>query len=84
MKELPQDVQDALRLAHDECVRFPIRGALRFARTYIEAVPLVMPKGERAVQDQILYALNNLGAWRGPAARAAKEVLLRYATRVLF
>jgi len=78
----PKEVCRALTMAREACLENPHRGYLAYALSYLDAIPgVAFRSGESGVKDQILYALSNLQAWRGPAAREAKRLLEKYATR---
>lgn len=47
-----------------------------FAQTYLKALPLAATEyGSKGTIVQLLYALNNMGTWKGESARATKATL---------
>ena len=62
-------VVGAVRTALQECPD-------PYAQTYLRALPLASEEyGKKGVIIQLLYALNNMGAWRGESAKATKATL---------
>jgi hypothetical protein len=84
-EKVPEEVRQAIAVATQVCREEPKRGYLPYALSYLEKVPEVARRyeGEEEVKTQILYALNNLAAWRGPAAREVKHLLQKYAVKGL-
>jgi hypothetical protein len=70
-------LNEAIRAAKREC-RDP------YARTYLDAIPQAIEEGARqataqeGLRVQILYALSNMGTWRGETAREAKKAFRAY------
>ena len=63
-------------------------GCTAYAVTYLMHIPealaeaMVMGNSERfALKVQLLYALSNMQAWRGPVARTTKAALKAFATQ---
>ena len=49
------------------------------ARAYLEAIPLANTEfGSEGVRVNVMYALSNMGTWRGENARKAKVILKAY------
>ena len=64
-----ETVVDAVRTALREC-----RDG--YAQTYLRALPLAASEyGRKGVISQLLYALCNMGSWRGETARQTKATL---------
>lgn len=76
-RSIPIEVAQAIAVARDACQANVQSGALRFALEYLTKVDVA--RGED-LRTQILYALNNMGAWRSPAAVETKRILARFAT----
>ena len=75
--QIPTEVSHALSVAEAACRVTPSRGYLAYALAYLQHIPNI--QNEPDLRTQILYVLNNLAAWTGPAAREAKRVLSAYA-----
>jgi hypothetical protein len=76
--DLPEDVRQALLLATEYCLESSSPYA-KCAQAYLIALdPAIRAEGLEGARTQLLYILNNLQGWRGPAASAARAVLRRY------
>jgi len=79
--DVPEEVRHAVAVALLACREASHKGFLAAAVTYLDKVPAVARRyGEAEVRTQLLYALHNMRAWKGPSAQEVKLVLKRYAT----
>jgi len=67
----------AIHQAVDYALANSTKGHLGYAALYIRALPRVMAEQglHEGLHSQLPYILNNLQAWKGPEARAAKKIL---------
>jgi len=68
-------LDEAIIIAKRECKD-------RYAQAYLRSIPEAIElDGEYAFQVQLLYALSNMGLWRGEEAREVKKVMRAYLKR---
>jgi hypothetical protein len=50
-----------------------------YAQIYLNALPLAAEEyGSEGVLVQLMYAMGNLGTWRGEKARECKDIIKRF------
>lgn len=78
---VPQNVQQAIAVATNACRAQQDKSYLKYALTYLEFIPKLQTEEE--LRFQLMYVLNNLQGWKGPAAFEAKRILRAYANKSL-
>ena len=75
----PLTLDAAIKKAYEFCRRNSDLGHLRFAATYLAAIPQAVSmypdRRDEATRIQLEYALGNMAAWKGPEARRVKAIL---------
>jgi len=73
------ELKDAILEALEYCTANHEKGHLGYAVSYLQNMDrAVREYGDSALPVQLLYALNNMGAWKGEDARRVKAVLKKY------
>ncbi len=74
----PEELTRAVEAAKRFCEKSSPGAISAYGLSYLNRIASSRRFGSNAVKTQILYALSNLAAWRGPEAREAKKLLKAY------
>lgn len=62
------NVDEAIAVAKGKCTN-------EIALVYLNAMPAAVEWGVDGFETQLIYALGNMGTWRGPEAREVKQTM---------